>query len=119
MANHKCKTTGLLPSTFIVDMGKIDYDAFRHYPGDAEAFTEAFLLGPLFLDGSNLGLGSMSRRVFIKVLDSAGTVVTTHSPEAALFLAEHFVTSHRQTLLGAAALHYGLDVHALQGGPHE
>jgi len=119
MANHKCKTIGLLPSTFIVDMGKIDYDAFRHYPGDAEAFTETTLLGPLFLDGSNLGLGSLSRRVFIKVLDSAGTVVTTHSPEAVLFLAEHFVPSQQQTLLAAAALHYGLDVNALQGRPHE
>lgn len=117
MANHKCKTSVSPPSTFIVDMGKIDYDAFRHYPGNTHAFIEDNLIGPLYLEGNNLGLGELNRRDFINVMDSTGTVITTHSTEAALFLAEHFVDSHRQKLLGAAALHYGLDVHALQGRP--
>ena len=117
MANHKCKTSVSPPSTFIVDMGKIDYDAFRHYPDRAHAFIERSLTGPLYLEGNNLGLGQLNRRVFINVMDSAGTVLTTHSTEAALFLAEHFAYDHRQKLLGAAALNYGLDVHALQGRP--
>lgn len=115
MANHKCKTSVSPPSTFIVDMGKIDYDAFRHWPGDTHAFLGASLTGPLYLKGSNLGLGPVSRHVFVEVMDSEGTTVITHSPEAVLYLAENFVDSHRQSLLGAAALHYGLDVHALQG----
>lgn len=117
MANHKCKTSVSPPSTFFVDMGKTDYDAFRHYPANTHAFTEGHLTGPLYLEGSNLGLGPLNRNVFIHVMDSAGTVITTHSPEAALFLSEHFADGHRQKLLGAAALHYGLDVQALQGRP--
>jgi hypothetical protein len=96
-------------------MRKIDYDAFRHWPGDTHAFLDASLTGPLYLEGSNLGLGPLNRRTFINVMDSCGTVITTHSIGAVLSLAEYFADGHRQKLLGAAALHYSLDVHALQG----
>ena len=104
-----------IQSAFIVDLSQVGKGMLRHWPQDRLVFDGTTLQGPLYMASSTLGLGDADK-VWVDIIDSTGVRLVTHSVEALLQLADHFVERHRKSLLAAAAMHYGFDdAYALMG----